>query len=290
MSQTKKKIILILLFFLGTSLGILRTPSLFSQECSLKNLFSKTKSQVASPKALKTIFIRADQSPPAELVAVLLKEYLSQVKGLTLLSESEKASYEVMLSSKIYDPKHQKTRDIKELTFLLKEQTTQQEIDHFQSLIEFEKDPASVNPTVLPLVDHVTQALRIPYDSRKLIPYLNVSTSWMSYAHYAEGMALLEKSVSKTPSSTEALRSAIVSFQKAIHEDYNYVPGYLGLAEALAALMTFSQASHSPDPVATRARVNFEWEKAKLLNPVLAKESKKRMDRYLNAKEKDLCR
>lgn len=135
--------------------------------------------------------------------------------------------------------------------------------------------PGTLNDFAVGVAEQIAKDAGAKLKSKDLLPYLNKARSPEATIAYAQGMTELE---SFTPDS---LRKAVSFFEKAIENDYNYVPAYLGLSEALAGLAGEGNS---------KARASRELEKAKILNPVLAKVRESRIESLLKGEKKKLCR
>lgn len=216
---------------------------------------------------------------PTLVVPVLLREYLSLMKGIAILPippENDRV---------VYDPKTaiKKGREVgaghlitgrltrTEASYHLEGFLTSpegQEISRFEGNFEF---PATLNDLLLAWVGELSQALGKRLPPKKILPFLNTTRSAEAYFSWAKGRVELDGTKnSRTP---EAVQRAARFFKEAIQKDYNYVPAYLGLAEVLAAQASLERAR--PDGAAKGAsyarQARLELEKAKLLNPPLAK-------------------
>ena len=132
--------------------------------------------------------------------------------------------------------------------------------------------PDTLNDFLIDVALQIAKDAGAKLKAKDLLPYLNKARSPETYIAYAQGMTELESS---TPGS---LRKAVSFFEKAIENDYNHVSAYLGLSEALATMGNSE----------TRAR--RELEKAKILNPVLAKNKTSRIEQLLKGERKEPCR
>ncbi len=136
--------------------------------------------------------------------------------------------------------------------------------------------PADRREFVATWAEQITKGLDKPLASKKILPFLHPSMTNTSWENLFAGRLLLEK---PTPAS---IGPAIAAFEAAIRSDYNFVPAYLGLAEALA----IRYALEGDEAVARRAHV--ELAKAQLLNPVLSKIKEDRIQWYLTKDRKNL--
>jgi hypothetical protein len=186
---------------------------------------------------------------PLNVVAVLLKDYLSYAK-----------------------PPRAETSVMVDVAALGKGQfraTATLGVKRFDAPFSF---PGSLNEALGGLTESISQEMKVPIDGKKLAPFLNESPSADAYLRYAEGAMALD---GKTGLTSADLERAEASFEEAIHSDYNYVPAYAGLGEALAARAALE------DSKPLRAKAEIEMQKAKLLNPYRAKRREDRMNWYL---------
>lgn len=142
----------------------------------------------------------------------------------------------------------------------------------FEAPFEF---PATLNQALTGLVETVTDAAKVSFKAKKLLPFLNETASSAAYLRYADGSLVLDAPKSLAPADAERAAHA---FEEAIKADYNYVFAYGGLAEALAA---WSVAESGERAKTLRAQAKAEMTKAKLLNPYRAKNREERMNWYL---------
>jgi tetratricopeptide (TPR) repeat protein len=243
------------------------------EECSLERLWTRKKSA-------KSVMISPFQLPKSSqtglslLATVLLKDYLSLAKDLAILpipdptASSTTGTAAYLLGGRL-TPETEGFR----LEGSLRSAADGSEIYRFEGRFEF---PNGLNELLIRLVEEISAALKSKVEAKKLLPYLNVTASPSAYLAFAEGRLKLDHP------TAPSLEKAVKDFEQAIQADYNYVPAYLGLAEALAGLAALGQEGY-----ASRAR--REMEKAKLLNPVLTKIRISRIEKYLKAQKKDFC-
>lgn len=205
---------------------------------------------------------------PAQVTTTLLKEYLELLQPKL---KKKKESYQ--LSGQIIP--------IKGNLFQLKAELQPSSL-HISGEFEW---PQTLNVVLVSLSEQVATALEIKMAAKKWFPYLNATTSAEAYFQYSEGRSLLELKSKKTSLRIEQLNKAITLFQNAIQQDYNYVPAYLGLSEALARISALTTTTEN-SRLAHQSRL--ELEKAKILNPVLS-ERKQEMIETLLKKRSDPC-
>lgn len=121
--------------------------------------------------------------------------------------------------------------------------------------------PETLNDALTGLTENLSKEIKKPLSAKKILPFLNQTSSETAYLRYADGVLALDKA---------DWTGASAAFEDAIQADYNYVEAYAGLAEAQAALGAKAQAKST-------------MQKAKLLNPYRAKIREEQMDAYLKA-------
>lgn len=239
-------------------------------DCSkLRTYDSAVKS--SAPKLLVLPFQGdASMSP---IVTVLLREYLALGKDLRLgaspilsgkVSKAGGSEYLVQATLQSTGTKKERAG----------------EIGRWEGSFRLGGETSTINDMMIGLVMKITEALHEPLSEKKILPFLNTTSSPDSYRAYADGIFILDGG---DPLTEVSLTRAIQSFERSIQADYNYVPGYRGLAEALAA----QAALTSNAAMAQKARVALA--KAKLLNPYVTKMREDRIDWYLQADRKELC-
>lgn len=126
-------------------------------------------------------------------------------------------------------------------------------------------------------VEEYSQAAKnIGLKRKNLLPFLHQTSSPEALRFFTAGTLLLYED------RKEAADQAIKKFEEAIKQDYNYVPGYLGLAQALVSAALVQRVQGEPGtPFWRRARV--ELEKARLLHPPYTKERGTLVEKYLEA-------
>ena len=250
------------------------------------------------PRLLIFPFVAARGIPPSEaptlVIPVLLKEYLSQSKGIVLLpilgknqatfnsKTAIKKGVELGAQYLLIGNLDSHGNRFELSTRLLSPDG--KEIQRFQGSFEF---PSTMNELLLGLVEQVSPRLiGKKLGAKKILPYLNAGRSASAYLAYAEGEILLQDLEKSRVDQT------VQAFEKAIQSDYNYIQAYLGLSEALAAKGFFERVENSEaakgEAYSQRARV--ELEKAKLLNPTIAKLRERRIEWYLKGEINNLCR
>lgn len=216
------------LFFVFSFL-FLFVPFLFVSHTSFAKSCDKGKKLLILPikfsKNKKT-----DSGNPSAIITILLKDYLSLVKGV---STEATVSGEITQSGKQY----------KLISHI--DSASHQEIFRFEGSFDH---PGNLNLMLLDYVEGASTALGKKLSKKELIPFLNISSSAVAYEKYAKGrMSLMNGN----------WEEAATFFEDAIKNDYNYVPAYVGLSDALA-----KQSSPKSE---------VEWKKAQLLNPVVSK-------------------
>lgn len=271
------------ILIISVALFILLGPlSSFAATCQISTPESR------SDKKLPTLLIRpfevSKKDPLASkglelLVSVLLKDYLSSIssaissKDNPPLQSAEKAQAGFIMTGKLIPAggRHH-------MTLSLFSTEKQGEVAHAEGEIEL---PFQINQALLDAIPQISAALGPEIKPKKLIPYLNISNKLDAYLLYARGIMALQSP------TKESLEEAIRIFGNAIEQDYNYVPAYLGLAEALAARSAWEKMT-SPEKIDKETpwekKAKIELEKAKLLNPVLTKAKKGRVEWYLEYK------
>ncbi len=154
-----------------------------------------------------------------------------------------------------------------------------QELSRCEGVFEF---PQTLNEFLLPCVEKFSASLGKKLTEKKILPYLNATRSGQAYLAYAEGSLYLQDL------NVDGLKKAEEAFERAIKQDYNYVPAYLGLAEALAAESLIQRTGAGQDGGAGK-RARLEITKAKLLNPVLTKIKESRIESFLKADRWNVC-
>lgn len=126
-------------------------------------------------------------------------------------------------------------------------------------------------------VEEYSQAAKnIGLKRKNLLPFLHQTSSPEALRFFTAGTLLLYED------RKEAADQAIKKFEEAIKQDYNYVPGYLGLAQALVSAALVQRVQGEPGtPFWRRARV--ELEKARLLHPPYTKARETIVLKYLEA-------
>lgn len=238
--------------------------SSFGEECSLSQLWKKEKGA--------GVKIQMSPEGPGLVLSVLLKEYLGRVKGLA--AAGTEATH--LLTGKLSGGGgHYR------LNCVLRKVSDNSEILRFEGEFDY---PSTMNDLLLRLVEEASAALKSKLTAKKLLPFLNVTTSPAAYLAFAEGSLALDQSTNVgIQEAVPLLEKAVNRFEQAIQQDYNYVPAYLGMSEALAALAALTRTNG----YAQKARLQME--KAKLLNPVLTKVKAARIEKYLKAKKEDFC-
>ncbi|HEX5035702.1 MAG TPA: hypothetical protein VFX30_00900 [bacterium] len=142
----------------------------------------------------------------------------------------------------------------------------------FEAPFEF---PGSLNQALTGLVESLSEEVKSPLKTKKILPFLNETPSATAYLRYADGALALDATKSLTPHDLERAARA---FEDAVKADYNYVFAYAGLGEALAAWSALETGERAKT---LRAQALAEMQKAKLLNPYRAKTREDRMNWYL---------
>lgn len=182
---------------------------------------------------------RPYKNDPLKVVAVLLGEYLSHVKKiappavvrLDVAPESGKNYRAVALLGE----------------------------KRFEAPFSF---PETLNDALTGLTENLSKEIKRPLAAKKILPFLNQTSSEAAYLRYADGVLALEKS---------DWAAASAAFEDAIQADYNYVEAYAGLAQAQAA-----------SGAAGKAKATMQ--KAKLLNPYRAKIREESVEWYLKSR------
>ncbi len=135
-----------------------------------------------------------------------------------------------------------------------------------------------INDLLTGIVEEMSKAeKRVGLDAKKIRPFLNTSGNMATLPLYIAGsLLLLEGDRSSTT-------KAIAKFEEAIRQDYNYVPGYLGLAEALVSEALFQGISGAGNQRVSYSRARQELEKARTLNPFVTQLKAPLIEKYLVA-------
>lgn len=203
------------------------------------------------------------------LIPILLKDYLGQSKKIAF----PKTGARYLLKGTVTPGPGSYPYHIS-----LRETDSQKEIYQSEGRIDF---PSKINDALLTMTEQVAKALGAPLPIKKLLPLLNVSNSPEAYHDFAEGRMALQSVASSESAMESAMASAIQAFEKSIQHDYNYVPAYLGLAEALAMRSSWERLKNHQEENRWGQRAKVELEKAKILNPALAKNRQGQMEWYL---------
>gem|GEM_PF-3588865 len=253
----------------------LSTISVMAQECR-PQVPRKTESLLILPLTIKAKNGFPEIRTLSILIPILLKDYLSQSKKISLLpippgqTSPHKAEAKYLFKGALSQGAGSYLYHISLLSMAT---ASQKEIYHSEGKIDF---PSKINDALIPMTEQVANALGFSLPTKKLLPFLNLSNSSEAYRHFAEGRMALQ---SDTIASSE---NAIQSFEETVKHDYNYVPGYLGLAEALAIRASWGELKNHQEEDKWRQRARVELEKAKILNPVLTKERQGQIEWYLD--------
>jgi len=141
--------------------------------------------------------------------------------------------------------------------------------------------PDGLNDALVGAIDQITKSMKSPLPPKKLLPFLNTTTSSNAYAFYAQAQEALDTPVW----SQVRLGKVQEGLERAIEADYNYVPAYLSLSEVLAA------RSRLTGDAGMKNKSLVELAKAKLLLPPLAdrRETEAKIRWYLEAKDAAVC-
>ena len=220
-------------------LAILLISSLsFADECSQKTSKSDI-SILLVPFSLG----KNTTNAPTTVLPLLLKDYLSHVSGIAPTFGLTPTVSNLKTQYVLKGILTRKGSGFELTAKLFSTEGDTKEVMISAGLFDF---PATMNDLLTALTEKTASAVGRKYNEKKVLPYLNKSASAEAYLSYASAIQEM----------THAPDKAVALFQQAIQKDYNYVPAYVGLAEALAR-------AGAPG----RARV--ELMKAKLLNPVI---------------------
>lgn len=267
-------------------LSLFVCQSVFADCAGLKTYASSHTS--SAPAILVTAFQGDSQTAP--VIAVLLREYLALNGDLSLLpltkNDASKAAY--VLSGKVTKSKGGDVMVQTSLQSNGSKKIKAGEVGHWEGSFRLNGEASTFSDMLVGLTLKITEALKEPLAEKKILPFANTTNSWEAYRAYAEGMTQLDGGDALTEAS---LTQAIQAFEKAVQADYNYVPGYRGLAEAYAAWAALkgpgSPGGGTTSSIGQKARVALA--KAKLLNPYVTKIREDRIEWYLKNKGKDHC-
>lgn len=210
---------------------------------------------------------------PALVIRVLLQEYLDH-----LLPAKMQKDFVITGHLKTMKGRPHLKLDLVDNTSQEKRLTLEGELNY----------PDTLNQLLTDVTQKIATAMGKKVKVEKLLPYLNTSRSAASYEAYARGTLSLSSSREATAALAKSttIDKAIGLFQKAVEADYNYVPAYIGLAEALTAKAALICGVEG-GALAVRARI--ELEKAKLLIPHQAEERSERLEREWKKLQKEKC-
>ncbi len=211
-----------------------------------------------------------DASLPSKVLPVLLQEYLSHVDGIDPLLAQDPATSDIKQVLKkgrdlgagyvVAGSLTRKGSSIDLKATLLKTADTSGESITMAGNFLF---PNSINDLLIVMTERIAAGIGKNFKEKKLLPYLMRSSSAETFSWYAEGV----KHLATAPDR------AVASFRKALEKDYNFVPAYTGLAEALAR-------------AGARGPAQVELAKARILNPVLTEPREACIESLIKAGDK----
>lgn len=244
-------------FFLLSLGPLLAFSAAQAQECRSVRSF-----QAVHAKKDKTVRIPDFEGPKdvASVVTVLFKDYLGFAKGLNV-SESD--------GTRLI--RGQVVRDGEGYRVAISTDSLKWEGKFLY--------PERLNDALVDAVDRISRELKSPLPPKKLLPFINTTTSSSAYFLYAQARRALAGPVW----GEEALTKAQEALEKAIQADYNYVPAYLVLAKVFAARHRLT------GEIGWKNRSLKELQKAKLLLPPLGERCEPEIRWYLEGKAEDVC-